>query len=313
VISVLRIGQRQLETISVVDSAALKDATWIDLSRASVAEKDLVIDTFGEILQSNAMAGEIEATSRYFEDERAIYIQLNFLNDSSSPFRNTNAVFALKGQTLVSLHDTELVPIRLFQKRAELQPELVGSGMKVFLGILESKVDHLADVIEITFATLEELGQRVLEQPTDDLQSDLVALARLEAQNGTIRLNLMDMQRMLTSLLRSDKLGAELSRVRDVLRDVESLLSHTAFLLEEVSFLSSTMLGLIDIEQNKIVKVLSVVAVVFLPPTLVASMYGMNFHHMPELSWVFGYPLAILLMVVLGAAPYLYAKRRGWM
>jgi magnesium transporter len=223
-----------------------------------------------------------------------------------------NVAFAWRGGPLLSLHDQDLVAAQMFRSRAEHQPALAGDGMSVFLGILESKVDHLADVLESTYGTLEQLSRRVLDQIEADLQSDLVALAEVEDQNGKIRLNLMDTQRVLTSLHRSDKLKGR-HRLDEVLRDVESLLSHTAFLLEEISFLSGTIIGLINIEQNQIVKVLSVVAAVFLPPTLIASLYGMNFDHMPELSWTIGYPMAIALMIILGATPYLYAKRRGWM
>lgn len=312
-ISTFRVEDHHFVEVTDVDPSILGDPVWVDLLAPSPAERRAVIDRFGEVLPTGADAGEIEATSRYVEDEDAIQVQLNFLDHSVRPIRNMNVVFAWRGGPLLSLHDQDLVAAQLFRSRAEHQPELAGDGMCVFLGILESKVDHLADVLESTYGRLEQLSRRVLDQTEADLQADLVALAEVEDQNGKIRLNLMDTQRVLTSLHRSDKLDQGDHRLDEVLRDVESLLSHTAFLLEEISFLSGTIIGLINIEQNQVVKVLSVVASVFLPPTLIASLYGMNFLHMPELSWPVGYPLAILLMVILGAAPYLYAKRRGWM
>lgn len=293
--------------------SSLGDPAWVDLLAPSASEHGEVVERFGEVLPSGADPGEIEATSRYVETEDAIQLQLNFLDHSVQPMRNMNVAFAWRGGPLLSLHDQALVAAQIFRSRAARQPALAGDGMSVFLGILESKVDHLADVLESTYGRLEQLSQRVLDQTEADLHSDLVGLAEVEDQNGKIRLNLMDTQRVLASLHRSDKLDQGAHRLDDVLRDIESLLSHTAFLLEEIGFLSDTIIGLINIEQNQIVKVLSVIAAVFLPPTLIASVYGMNFRHMPELSWTFGYPLAILLMVILGVAPYLYAKRRGWM
>jgi magnesium transporter len=316
VISSFRVEDHRFIEATGIGPNAFDETVWVDMLAPSQAERAAVIERFGVVLPEHADAGEIEATSRYVEDEDAIQVQLNFLDHTVRPVRNTNVAFAWRGGPLLSLHEHELVAAQMFRSRAEHRPELAENGMSVFLGILESKVDHLADVLESTYGTMEQLSRRVLDRAEADLQSDLVALAEVEDQNGKIRLNLMDTQRVLTSLLRSDKLdtdGRDQHRLSDVLRDVESLLSHTAFLLEEISFLSDTIIGLINIEQNQIAKVLSIVAVVFLPPTLVASLYGMNFRHMPELSWVAGYPLALLLMVVLGAVPYLLAKRRGWL
>lgn len=315
-ISAFRVEDHHFLEVTEVEPNTIGEPVWIDLLAPSQSELTAVVERFGEVLPTGADAGEIEATSRYVEDEDAIQVQLNFVDHTTRPFTNNNVAFAWRGGPLLSLREQNLLSAQMFRSRAEHQPELAKNGMSVFLGILESKVDHLADVLESTYESLEQLSRRVLDQARADLQSDLLALAEVEDQNGKIRLNLMDTERVLTSLLRSDKLDTgsrEHNRLGEVLRDVESLLSHTAFLLEEISFLSDTMIGLINIEQNQIVKVLSVVAVVFLPPTLVASMYGMNFRHMPELWWVVGYPLAVLLMVFLGAAPYLLARRRGWL
>jgi len=313
VISTFRSEDHRFVEMTDADPSTFGDAIWIDLRAPSAEESSAVIERFGQVLPKDADAGEIEATSRYVEDEDGIQVQLNFLDHSVRPPRNMNVAFAWRGGPLLSLHDRDLIAMQMFRGRAKHQPELAGDGMSVFLGILESKIDHIADALEDTYRRLEQLSRRVLDQAEGDLQSDLVALAEVEDQNGKIRLNLMDTQRVLTSLHRSAKLDQGRHRLDEVLRDVESLLTHTAFLLEEISFLSGTIIGLINIEQNQIVKVLSVVAAVFLPPTLIASLYGMNFVHMPELSWTIGYPLAVLLMVILGVAPYLYAKRRGWM
>jgi magnesium transporter len=132
--------------------------------------------------------------------------------------------------------------------------------------------------------------------------------------NGKVRLCLMDTQRALTYLLRRARLGsAQADEVREILRDIESLLPHNSFLFEKVNFLMDAAQGFISIEQNKIIKIFSIAAVVFLPPTMIASIYGMNFQIMPELGWEWGYPLAIGLMILSGIAPYWYFKYRGWL
>lgn len=138
-------------------------------------------------------------------------------------------------------------------------------------------------------------------------------LAASQDKNDKARLSLMDKQRTLSYLLRSKGNSEEvLSLLHEILRDIRSLDEHSTFLFEKVQFLMDVTMGRINIEQNKIIKVFSIAAVVFLPPTLIASIYGMNFHLMPEFSWSFGYPLALLLMIAAGIAPYLYFKRKKW-
>ena len=254
VINAFKVEDHKFVELTDPAPSTLGEAVWIDLLAPSAAEGKAVVERFGDVLPKDASAGEIEATARYVEEEAAIQVQLNFLDHTVRPLRNMNAAFAWRGGPLLSLHEHDLVAAQMFRSRAERQPELAKDGMTVFLGILESKVDHLADVLESTYGRLDQLNRRVLDHAEADLQSDLVALADVEDQNGKIRLNLMDTQRVLTSLHRSDKLKLENQhRLGEVLRDVESLLSHTAFLLEEISFLSSTIIGLINIDRKSVV------------------------------------------------------------
>lgn len=296
-----------------VDIALLTDASWIDVVAPSKEERALVSSQFGEILPPQATAGEIEHTSRYYEDATSIRLQLNFLEHAAESLANTNVALAWFGGPLVSVHQTDLIAGQIFLQRVAAQPTVAQDGISVLLGLLESKIDHIADMLEDTYLRLETLSRRVLDDRETNLEVGLVDLAEVEHRNGRIRHNLMDTQRVLTSLSRSDKLNTGHERLANVLRDVDSLLSHTAFLLEQIGFLSNTIMGLINTEQNQIVKVLSIVAVVFLPPTLIAGVYGMNFRHMPELSWAWSYPAALGLIVLAGVLPYLYAKRRGWL
>ena len=139
-------------------------------------------------------------------------------------------------------------------------------------------------------------------------------MAREEDLNGRIRRNMMDTRRAVSFLMRGRLLSAEqFDEARQILRDIESLDGHTAFLFEKINFLMDATVGFININQNKIIKIFSVASVVFLPPTLIASIYGMNFRILPELNWSFGYPFAILLMVASAITPFWYFRKRGWL
>lgn len=310
-------------TTDSTELARLVGSSWIDVVAPSAQEEEFVGDHFGDLLPPRATVGEIEHTSRYHEDATSIRLQLNFLGDAAERSANTHAAIAWFGGSLVSMHATELVASQLFLQRAAAQPDVAQDGISVLLGLVESQIDHIADMLEDTHVRLESLSHKVLDDRDLDLEVGLVALADIEHRNGRIRHNLMDAQRVLTSLSRSDKLNdghvntahlnAGHERLANVLRDVDSLLAHTAFLLEQLGFLSNTIMGLINTEQNQIVKLLSIVAVVFLPPTLIAGIYGMNFRHMPELSWAWSYPVALGVIVLAGVLPYVYAKQRRWL
>jgi len=182
------------------------------------------------------------------------------------------------------------------------------------LGLFELKVDRLADLLEQLHIELEGLSGRVFHAGERDFEDLLTLLAATQDRNDKTRLSLMDKQRALSFLLRGRTCAEEyLPLLREILRDIRSLSEHSTFLFEKVQFLMDATTGRVNIEQNKIIKIFSIAAVVFLPPTLVASIYGMNFHFMPELSWPFGYPLAIILMVAAGIAPYWYFKHKDWL
>ncbi len=194
-----------------------------------------------------------------------------------------------------------------------MQKDLAIDAFDIMLGLFETKVDGLADLLEQLHIDLEVLSARVFRAEEQEFDEVLTMLAVSQDKNDKTRLSLMDKQRVLLFLLRSRHSPEEkLPLLHEILRDIRSLSEHSTFLFEKVQFLLDATMGRINIEQNKIIKIFSIAAVVFLPPTLIASLYGMNFHFMPELSWWFGYPLALLLMVAAGIAPYWYFKRKKW-
>jgi len=203
---------------------------------------------------------------------------------------------------------------RLLRMRARRIRDAATDPVFIYIALQEIKIDDLADTLEEVHQGLEEVSRMVLETQDRKLEEAIDELTRHEDLNGKVRLCLMDTQRDLTFLLRYGQLSQERAeQARELLRDINSLLPHNDFLFQKVNFLMSAAQGFISMEQNQIIKIFSIAAVVFLPPTLLASIYGMNFRVMPELGWPFGYPLALVLMVLAGIAPYWYFKRRGWL
>lgn len=294
--------------------SALERALWLDLVDPSDEELAAVAALLRQQLPDPEDVEEIEASSRFYEDEAGLHIHSLFLHEVEGRPRNTSVGFTLTDNRLITLREREIPAFRLLRMRARHNPQLARSPAYMVLSLFEIKIDDLADILEELYHDLEAVSSQVLEKSDADLEEALDALARSEDTNGKVRLCLMDTQRALTFLLRRGRLDSEqINWARDLLHDIESLLSHNNFVFDKVNFLMTAAQGFINIEQNQIIKIFSIAAVVFLPPTLVASIYGMNFEFMPELRWPWGYPLALGLMVVAGVAPYWYFKRKGWL
>jgi magnesium transporter len=205
---------------------------------------------------------------------------------------------------------------RLLRLRARRIPALIEDAKDVLLKLYDADAEYSADALEGIYLTLEKVSAHVLKHDVNDTAAGeaLSAIAKEEDLNGRIRRNVMDTRRAVSFMMRSRMLNAEqFEEARQILRDIDSLDSHTAFLFDKINFLLDATVGFININQNKIIKIFSVASVALLPPTLIASIYGMNFQHMPELSQRWGYPFALCLMVASVAAPLLYFRRKGWM
>ena len=205
---------------------------------------------------------------------------------------------------------------RLLRLRARRMPGLIKDAKDVLLSLFDTDAEYCADTVEDIYDDLERISGKVLSgQVTDEIASEvLAAIARHEDMSGRIRRNMMDTRRAVSFMMRTRLLSAEqFEDARQILRDLDSLDSHTAFMFDKINFLMDATIGFININQNKIIKIFSVASVSLLPPTLVASSYGMNFQFMPELSWRFGYPLAITLMILSAVVPMVYFRKRGWL
>lgn len=314
-LTAFRLQNRRLGQVQAAELHEFADdAVWIDIVEPNEEDRELILQVYGVRLPEPEDMQEIEATARFYKDEDGLHIHSFFLDDFEDRPTNVTVACVLKDGRLFTLHEQELSTIRLFRLRARRQPDMVSDASSILLTLFETKVDRLADILESVYTSLEAASEKVLRQNEKDLQLLLADIANYEDISGKARLSLLDTQRALTFVLRNEKLNAEqVEQIRDVMRDVDSLLPHTSFLFDKVNFLMDAIHGFINIEQNQIIKIFSIAAVVFMPPTLIASIYGMNFHKMPELDWTFGYPLAITLMILAGVSPYWYFKRRGWL
>lgn len=225
-----------------------------------------------------------------------------------------SVAFILQKRRLITIRESELADFRLLRMRARRGQVEASTTAEMLVTLLEQKVENHADGLEDLHRQLEDVSYLVLEDEEAELDEAINRLARLEDSNGKTRLCLMDTQRNISFLLRHLRNEGELREtLREINRDIETLMSHTTFLFDKINFLMDSTQGFINIEQNQIIKIFSIAAVVFLPPTLIASIYGMNFQHMPELNWPWAYPAALGLMVAAAFAPYFYFKRKGWL
>jgi magnesium transporter len=200
--------------------------------------------------------------------------------------------------------------------RARRMPGLLENAKDVLLALLDGDTEYCADALENVYDALENSEKRVLDgDVTDEVASDVLAtIARQEDMNGRIRRNMMDTRRAVSFLMRTKLLEAEqFEEARQILRDIDSLDGHTTFLSDKINFLMDATVGFLNVNQNKIIKIFSVASVALLPPTLIASVYGMNFRAMPELEWQYGYLLAILAMLASALLPMWYFRHRGWL
>jgi magnesium transporter len=290
---------------------------WIDVIDPEEEELIWIKEAFGVLLPELDDLGDLEASARYFEaDDGHMHIRTDFLLDEEETSRNVRVAFVMTKQVLFSIHDEDLPVFRLVRLRARLRPGSVSNAKDVLLDLYSTDAEYSADALEEVYENLEQAGKRVLSDDISDKDAAevLETIAKEEDTNGRIRRNVMDTRRALSFLMRSKLLSDEQQEeARQILRDIDSLENHTAFLFDKINFLMDATVGFINLNQSKIIKIFSVVSVALMPPTLLASIWGMNFQHMPELTQTWGYPVAILSMVISAIIPLSYFRHKGWL
>ena len=310
-----RLSQVNIETRTDLERAA---PIWVDLTDPTDEERDWVRSIYGVTLPDEDEVKDIEASARYYEaDNGDLHLRSDFLLEvEDDKSRVVTVAFILAKNLLFSMHNDDLPVFRLVRMRARSRPGSIGDFKDVLLDLYATDVEYSADALEGIYQNLEEVSHSVLQKDVSDQDAaDLLnAMAREEDLNGRIRRNMMDTRRAVSFMMRGRLFSADqFDDARQILRDIESLDGHTAFLFDKINFLMDATVGFININQNKIIKIFSVASVAFLPPTLIASIYGMNFRWLPELDWSWGYPFALLLMVASAITPVWYFRHRGWL
>ncbi len=319
-INVFVLQNGRLSQVNIDTREDLERATpiWVDLTDPSDEERDWVRSIYGVTLPDEDEVKDIEASARYYEaDNGDLHLRSDFLlEEDEGESRVVTVAFILAKDMLFSMHSDDLPVFRLVRMRVRSRPGSIGDFKDVLLDLYATDVEYSADALEGIYQNLEEVSKSVLQKEFSDQDAaeSLSAMAREEDLNGRVRRNMMDTRRAVSFMMRGRLLNTDqFDDARQILRDIESLDGHTAFLFEKINFLMDATVGFININQNKIIKIFSVASVAFLPPTLIASIYGMNFRILPELNWTFGYPFAILLMIASAVTPFWYFRRRGWL
>ena len=318
-------GRLVQEEIESLEELSKFQPIWVDLESPTINEKRWVSQYYGLSIPEDAMDEDIEESARFYEEDNGeLHIRSDFLIDDHDKPRSVRVAFILnltnpnlksKG-VLFSIHDEDVPVFRLLRLRARRAPGLIEDAREVLLKLFDADAEYSADTLEGIYDDLEKVSTQVLSgDVTDERAGEVLgAIARQEDLNGRIRRNVMDTRRAVSFMMRSKMLNAEqFEEARQILRDIESLDSHTAFLFDKINFLMDATVGFININQNKIIKIFSVASVALLPPTLIASIYGMNFKYMPELDWSLGYPYVLTLMVASALGPMWYFRKRGWL
>ena len=306
------------------DEFGYDDILWIDMVQPSIKEQKAV-ENFMEIsLQTKQQVEEIESTSKYSESENAIISNSNFFIPTGDSFEVEPVSFILSNEgVLVSVRQADMRTFREAEKRLQMNYRSYSTGYHILISLLEVRIDFDADLVELVGRQVSALSKDINTE--DSIDKEVIhRINTLQERTMVLRENIFDRQRILSGILRSERFPNDIyPRLQLMIKDVNSLISHTDFSFQRLDYIQDSALGLINIEQNEVVKIFSVAAVVFLPATLVASIYGMNFRYMPELDWVYtlpngwdlpvGYIFALGLMVLASGLTMGYFRYKKWL
>lgn len=304
-------GQMQMsQSEDMLKSLKMQDVVWIDLFAPSGDEKRAAEAFVGTTIQSRATAEEIESSSRFSETENAIFANTNFLIPGPEEYSMEAVSFIITGNVLTTLRECPLRSFTDLQRRMLAFPKMYPSGFRVFVSILEQRIDLDADMIELMSKEIEQYNRKV--SLGEDINEEfLLDINQLQENTMLVRENIVDKQRVISSLLKSSKYPHELqAKLNVMLKDISSLINHTNFGFERLEYLQNTVIGLINLDQNKIMKVFTLVSLLLMPPTLIASFYGMNVVlPMTGTRWDWVIILALMLLSF-GMILLIFKKRR---
>ena len=308
----------------LLDNLGYDDILWIDLLSPSIKEQKAVENFMEESLQTRQQVEEIESTSKYSENENSIISNANFfIPQGDGTFEVEPVSFILSNEgVLVSQRTAESRTFRETEKRLQMNYRSYSTGYHIFISLLEVRIDFDADLVELVAKQVATLSKDINTE--DSIDKEVIhRINSLQESTMVLRENFFDRQRILSNILRSERFPNDIyPRLQLMIKDVNSLINHADFSSQRLDYIQDSALGLINIEQNEIVKIFSVAAVIFLPATLIASIYGMNFKFMPELDWMLevggvtlplGYMFAIGLMIMASGLTIWYFRYKKWL
>lgn len=298
------------KTINALKQLDKKDIVWIDLLDVSDKTEDTLEGFLKIDIQEDEEMEEIEMSSRYIQTDDSIVANSNFLKDN---FEIEPVNFIIKNNILVTTRDVELATFTETVKKMFVNTRNFPSGFHVMVALMETRVEKDADMIEDTTDMITKLSGEI--NATDQVDEDvLIQIKDLQEKVTVIRQNIMDKQRVISNLLKCDFFPQELQpRLTMIIKDINSLFEYTKFGFDRLDYLQDTFLGLVNIEQNKIIKIFTVVNIIFLPPTLIASMFGMNFLDVPKMNWIEGFLFTLVLMLLFNCFILLIFKKKKWL
>jgi len=300
---------RLSRSLDFLKSNPIQNFLWIDLNDVDEEVENELEDFLKIYIQEEEEMIEIEMSSRYIETNDTLVVNSNFL---LSNFETDPVSFILKNNILVTVRGEELISFHETVKKISANPRNYPTGAHVLVALLETRVEFDADMIENMTQKITQLSNSLtLQEADEELLSEI---KNLQEKTMLLRENIIDKQRTVSSMLRSEFIPAELQpKLTIIIKDINSLVEHIKFSFDRLDYLQDTFLGYVNIEQNKIIKIFTIVSVIFMPPTLIASIYGMNFTFMPEMDKRWGYPIALLLMVLSSLIILYYFKKRKWL
>jgi magnesium transporter len=292
---------------------------WLDICEPTEEEIAAVRSATALEFGQLEPAENMESSARYYQvaESGALHLRADFLTDAGNHDPQNAAVqLVILGETLYSFHHVDLPTFRIMRESAASNPAPCSDAKDVMLEIYATDAEYCADLLEGIHRQLKGASHSVLTRTVSDKIAGavLARLAHQEDLNSNVRHNINDNRRAISFLTRERHLSQQqLETARQIRRDLDSLDAYTTFLFDKINFLLEATVGFINITQNNVVKIFSVAAVAMLPPTLIASIYGMNFRHIPELDWTWGYPFALTLMALSVVLPFLWFRRKGWL
>ncbi len=310
-------------TVSVLNEIALpidhKNVIWIDMFQPTKEEVKQIELLFKIELPSKHEREEIELSSRYWEDNRSIMINSYFFVsfffvESAKGHYNESVSFVLQDNILFTVRDRELQTFDTIHKMVSSHPKELTSGYDIFMQIFDIRIDQDADLLEYASKESDEIRKKILWETGGQSLEVLRKISTLQEFTLKVRQSVFDKRRILTAMAKSPKLPTHVRHDLSIMmKDINSLVEFITINGNTLDNLQNLFLAQTNIEQNKIIKLFTVASVALMPPTLIASIYGMNFQFMPELGWRMGYPMAIVMMVIAAIIPLMYFRNRGWL